>query len=94
MKRHCWTNQPWHLAFLVYLPAIVWASNDSLNFVKKAVNRALRQVGKRNRDLNAAAIATATQLGQVDSRAATWIAADALRELTSEAVQGRVGSRR
>ncbi|MCX6951756.1 MAG: DNA alkylation repair protein, partial [Verrucomicrobia bacterium] len=51
------------------------------NFVKKAVNWALRQIGKRNPALRRAAIAEARRIGKLDSRAARWIAADALREL-------------
>jgi 3-methyladenine DNA glycosylase AlkD len=49
--------------------------------VKKAVNWALRQIGKRNPTLCAKAIATAQEIGHRDSRAARWIATDALRKL-------------
>ena len=49
--------------------------------VKKSVNWALRQVGKRNPRLRALAIAKAEEIRSLDSRAARWIAADALREL-------------
>ena len=58
--------------------------------MKKAVNWALRQIGKRNRRLNAAAIATAREILELDTRAGRWIARDALRELTSDAVQRRL----
>jgi len=58
--------------------------------VRKAVNWALRNIGKRNRKLNRAAIAAVTRLRKRESRAARWIAADALRELRSEAVQARL----
>ncbi len=68
-------------AFLKFLPLIRRAATDDRNFVKKAVNWALRQVGKRNRALNRAAIAAAREIQRIDSRAARWIAADALREL-------------
>jgi 3-methyladenine DNA glycosylase AlkD len=79
--------------FLNYLPEIVRASADTRNFVKKAVNWALRQIGKKNRILNAAAIVTAEQIQQMDSKAAKWIAADAMQELSSEAVRKRLGAR-
>jgi 3-methyladenine DNA glycosylase AlkD len=65
-------------------------SSDERNYVKKAVNWALRQVGKRNAALNRKAIALAEEIREIDSRAARWIAADALRELRSEAVQKRL----
>jgi 3-methyladenine DNA glycosylase AlkD len=69
--------------FLHFLPVIVRESTDDRNFVRKAVNWALRQIGKRKSSaLRAAAIATAQRIGQLDSRAARWIASDALRELT------------
>jgi 3-methyladenine DNA glycosylase AlkD len=77
-------------AMLQFLPVIVRESCDERNFVKKAVNWALRQIGKRNRRLNAAAIATAREVLALDTRAGRWIARDALRELTSEAVQRRL----
>jgi hypothetical protein len=54
---------------------------DERNFVKKAVNWALRQIGKRNPRLRRAAIAEAEEIRRLDSRSARWIAADALREL-------------
>ena len=75
---------------LRFLPVIVRESGDERNFVKKAVNWALRQIGKRNRRLNAAAIATAREILELDTRAGRWIARDALRELTSDAVQRRL----
>ena len=67
--------------FLGFLPAITKASTDDRNFVKKAVNWALRQIGKRNPALRRAAIAAAKKIARHESRAARWIAADALREL-------------
>ncbi|MFB3895610.1 MAG: DNA alkylation repair protein [bacterium] len=69
--------------FLSFLPIIKRESGDPRNFVKKAVNWALRQIGKRNRILNQAAIDAACQIQQLDSKPARWIAADALRELTN-----------
>lgn len=77
-------------AFRQFLPAIKRGATDERNFVKKAVNWALRQIGKRNRALNRAAIATARETQQIDSKAARWIAADALRELTSAAARKRL----
>ncbi len=79
-------------AMLQFLPVIVRESGDERNFVKKAVNWALRQIGKRNRRLNLAAIATAREILALDTRAGRWIARDALRELTSDAVKRRLKS--
>ena len=76
--------------FLKFLPLIKEASTDDRNFVKKAVNWALRQIGKRNLNLNKMAIKTAEEIQQIDARSARWIAADAIRELTGEAVQKRL----
>ena len=76
--------------YLSFLKVIEREADDDRNFVRKAVNWALRNIGKRNRRLNRAAIATARRLRKRDSRAARWIAADALRELEGEAVQARL----
>lgn len=65
-------------------------AGDERNFVKKALNWALRSIGKRNRALNAEAIAVAQEMARQDSRTARWIANDALRELTSEKLQSRL----
>ena len=62
--------------------------------MKKAVNWALRQIGKRNEVLNDAAIAEAEALLDLGTTSARWIARDALRELRSEAVQARLRARR
>lgn len=67
--------------FLRFLPVITREASDDRNFVKKAVSWALRQIGKRNPRLRKAAIAEARRIGALDSPAARWIAADALREL-------------
>ena len=77
--------------FTALFPLIERAATDARNFVKKAVNWALRGVGKRNRALNAASIEMAGKLAQMDSKSARWIASDALRELTGDAVQKRLG---
>jgi 3-methyladenine DNA glycosylase AlkD len=76
--------------FLAYLPLIKKYAIDERNYVKKAVNWALRQIGKRNMKLNAAAIKMAKDIQKLDSPAAKWIAADALRELKSPNVQKRL----
>jgi 3-methyladenine DNA glycosylase AlkD len=73
-----------------FLSVIERESHDERNFVRKAVNWALRNIGKRNLRLNAAAIRSAERIRQQDSRAARWIAADALRELKGKAVQARL----
>ena len=73
-----------------FMPIIQRESTDDRNFVKKAVNWALRQIGKRNLNLNKIAVKTAREIQQIDSRSARWIAADAIRELTGEAVQNRL----
>ena len=67
--------------FLRFLPVFAREAADERNFVKKAVNWALRQIGKRNPRLRRAAMAEARRIQKLDSRAARWIAADALREL-------------
>ncbi len=76
--------------FLNYLPIIKKASADERNFVKKAVNWALRQIGKRSIYLNKEAIKTAKDIQNIDSKAARWIANDALRELESEKLKARL----
>jgi 3-methyladenine DNA glycosylase AlkD len=73
--------------FLDFLPAIYRGATDERNFVKKAVNWALRQIGKRNLPLNQASIAMAERIHAIDSKSARWIASDALRELKGEAVK-------
>ena len=76
--------------FTRLFPHIKRGATDERNFVKKAVNWALRQIGKRNRNLNKLAIRTAKDIHAMDWRSAKWIASDALRELTSTAVQRRL----
>jgi 3-methyladenine DNA glycosylase AlkD len=73
-----------------FLPVIRREATDERNFVKKAVNWALRQIGKRSEPLSVKAIATAERIASIDSRSARWIAADALRELRSDAVRTRI----
>lgn len=79
--------------FVGFLPRIEAEATDDRTYVKKAVNWSLRQIGKRNATLNRRAIATARRIGRIDARAARWIAADALRELQSEAVRERLARR-
>ena len=69
-------------------------SRDDRNFVKKGVNWALRQIGKRNLALNRLAIETAREIQRADSKTARWIAGDALRELVGPAVQERLRRQR
>jgi len=66
--------------FLKFFPIIKKYSTDDRNFVKKAINWALRQIGKRNNNLKRFAIKTAEEILNIDSRSARWIACDALRE--------------
>jgi 3-methyladenine DNA glycosylase AlkD len=77
-----------------FLPLIEKHSDDDRNFVTKAVNWALRQIGKRSLELNRLAIETAERIKARDSKPARWIASDALRELKSEAVVERLQSRK
>jgi 3-methyladenine DNA glycosylase AlkD len=77
--------------FVRFLKIIERECEDERNFVRKAVNWALRNIGKRNLRLNRAAIVCGERLRQRESRAARWIAADALRELHSDRVQERLG---
>jgi 3-methyladenine DNA glycosylase AlkD len=80
-------------ALLACLPIIEREAGDGRNFVKKAVNWALRDIGKRNLALNASAIAVAARLIERPEPAARWNGRDAWRELTSEAVQTRLAER-
>ena len=72
--------------FEAFLKLIASAAGDDRNMVKKAVNWALRQIGKRNARLLKKAIAVAEQIEREDSRSARWIAKDALRELRGRIV--------
>ena len=76
--------------FLQFLEVIEREAHDERNFVRKAVNWALRQIGKRNRNLNQSAIRAGERIRKQESHSARWIAADALRELKSAAVQARL----
>ena len=76
--------------FAVFFPLIKQGALDERNYVKKAVSWALRNIGKRNSNLNRMALETARGIRQMDSRAASWIASDTIRELESEKVQKRL----
>lgn len=74
----------WDDDFKEFLERIKEESTDERNFVRKAVNWALRQIGKRNYELNRRAIEYAKEIKEMDSKSARWIASDALREFESE----------
>lgn len=76
--------------FEKFFIAIKKHSQDERNYVRKAVNWALRQIGKRNKNLNKEAIKTAREILKLDSKSARWIASDALKELTSVAVRRKL----
>lgn len=73
-----------------FFPVIKKYSTDERNFVRKAVNWALRQIGKRNAKLNKEAIKVAKEIQKINSKTAKWIAYDAIKELESKAVQKRI----
>ncbi|HEY5610836.1 MAG TPA: DNA alkylation repair protein [Thermoanaerobaculia bacterium] len=79
--------------FLEGLSLIEREAGDDRNFVKKAVNMALRAIGKRNRALHTAAVAVARRLASSDDATARWVGTDALRELTSPGVTKRFANR-
>jgi 3-methyladenine DNA glycosylase AlkD len=76
--------------FIQLFPVIKRGATDERNFVKKAVNWALRNIGKRNPDLNKAALKAAKEIQRIDSKTARWIASNAIKELESEAVKRRL----
>jgi 3-methyladenine DNA glycosylase AlkD len=75
--------------FEQFLPIIIKHSVDDRNYVKKAVNWALRNIGKRNLHLNKRAIEIAKEIQKINSKSARWIASDALRELASDKIKRR-----
>ena len=81
-------------AFEKFMPIIKREAKDERNFVKKAVNWALRQIGKRNLKLNKVAIKTAKEIKKIDNKAARWVANDAIRELESKEVQARLKNKK
>jgi 3-methyladenine DNA glycosylase AlkD len=78
--------------FAGLLPLIEREAGDPRNFVRKAVNWALRQIGKRNATLNRAAIAAAEGIHANGPRSARWVASDALWELRSDRVRAAIGT--
>ncbi len=80
--------------FEQFFPLIKNHSIDERNYVKKAVNWALRNIGKRNLALNKQVIKLSKEILKIDSKSARWIARDAIRELTSEKVQLRLHSKK
>jgi 3-methyladenine DNA glycosylase AlkD len=78
-------------AFATFLTMIKQAATDDRNPVKKAVNWALRQIGKRNPNLYRKALRRAREIYRMDVPSARWVGRDALRELNSKAVQKRIG---
>lgn len=80
------SNEP----FEDFLAAIRRESFDGRNFVMKAVNWALRQIGKRNRELNRSALKKAREIQRFDSKSAKWVASDAIRELTAVRISKRL----
>ncbi len=79
--------------YLEGLDLIEREAHDDRNFVKKAVNWALRSIGKRSPALNKKAVAVARRLADREDPASRWVGKDALRELTSPAVQERLAKR-
>jgi len=77
--------------FRAYLPLIEQAATDDRNFVRKAVNWALRQIGKRSPSLHRSALALARRLAASSDKTARWIGKDAVRELTDPFQLGRLG---
>ncbi len=76
--------------FIGFLPIVEKSADDDRNFVRKAVNWALRQIGKRNAGLNRLAVATAKRIKKSGSKSACWVASDAIRELTAEKTLSRL----
>jgi 3-methyladenine DNA glycosylase AlkD len=80
--------------FVAFFSHIKREAKDERNYVKKAVSWALRQIGKRNTNLNEKAIEIADTIQKFDSKSSKWISSDALRELKSEKVQKRLKDKR
>ncbi|MEO8677795.1 MAG: DNA alkylation repair protein [Vicinamibacterales bacterium] len=79
--------------FVRLLPIIERGAADDRNYVRKAVSWALRQIGKRNIVLNGAAVVVAQRLARAPDASSRWVGKDALRELSSPAVQKRLADR-
>ena len=76
--------------FLQFFPLIKKHSLDERNFVKKAVNWSLRQIGKRSKFLNKEALKLAYEIQRLNSKSARWIANDAIRELKNQKILARL----
>lgn len=74
-----------------FLPLLEKHAGDERNFIKKAVNWSLRQIGKRNFELNELAVKAAERMKLQNTKSSRWIASDALRELRSEKVRQKIG---
>jgi len=83
-------RKPGEERLAAFLPVIEREAWDGRNYVKKSINWALRQVGKHNPRLNELAVEIGERIRLQGTKSARWIAADALRELTSEKVQARL----
>jgi len=79
--------------FIDFLSVIKREATDNRNYVKKAINWALRNIGKRNPTLNKAAITFTREIQQIDSKASRWIASNAIKELESDAAQKRLANK-
>jgi len=80
--------------FLAFLPIIEAHATDGRNFVKKAVNWALRSIGKRSMDMHGAALAVAEKLARSTDKTARWNGKNAVRELTNAKTLARVAARK
>ena len=80
--------------FIEFFPDIIRGATDQRHIVKKGVNWAIRQIGKRNLKLNEMAVELSLEIQEIDSPAAKWISSDALRELRSDAVIERLKNKR
>jgi 3-methyladenine DNA glycosylase AlkD len=89
-RRAVWAKDAPDREFIGYLPLIRRAADDGRNEVKKGVSWALRQIGKRNRALHAAAIGEAERILTLETPSSRWIARDVLRELESEKTRSRL----
>ena len=76
--------------FKAFLPLIEWGATNSRVRIRKVVNWALRQIGKRSRKLYPEALALARKLAASDDPASRWIGRDAVRELTQEKIVARI----
>ena len=85
-----WEKKMTDADFVKFFPLIKKASSDERNFVRKAVNWSLRNIGKRNKKLNKEAIKLAKEIEKINNKTSRWIAKDALRELSSEKIQNRL----